>query len=206
VGREEGARVVQEQKTTDAVGLCVLDFIAVAAVLAVAVAWGIEGSRRWAAPRVLERWAKARGLRFAPAPKSGPVGACAFGRNEDLAFVVALSKARTSVCVDVLRGRAPTLHVAQRSALARWMGGEHDAVGGAFVVAGVPVDEAKLLFSSHLSALRRLDRRSDVKLVSDRGRVTIRWNGLETDPSVLDAALRLAMSVGNHALADAPYR
>jgi hypothetical protein len=182
---------------------------------AVAVA-GYEVVRRLGAPRALDAWAKSRGHRFAPAaPKRGIPSPRAFGSSDDAFFTIDFCRVRgeprTRVCADVPRGRVPRIAVVQRSRFDRTFGSRPEIIGlpeldDSYIVHGATGDDARALLEPYLSAFVSLDRRADVRLFADGGRVTLMWAGVETDPHVLDAALSLTLATAAWQRPDAPYR
>jgi hypothetical protein len=176
----------------------VLELVVLGATLALAAgASGVEGWRRIAATRALDRFARWRGHHFAPPkPEVGAKSPRAFGTRGGATFAIDFCRIRgrphTRVEVDPPAGRLARIDVVRRR--------------GAYIVYGLdPADEDELRAASATS-LARLDGWKDVRLSSDGARVTLVWAGLESDPMVLDSALDLAVAVARFERPSAPYR
>ncbi len=194
-----------------------IELLVLGATLTIA-AWatGADAHRRGAASRALERYAHARGLRFAPAPRS-PRGASprAAGEKDGIPHVIDLyrlgGEVRTRVSTNAPRGRAAILSVSQRGAFA-WKTGIAIQLGepafdrAYLVVTGAPEDADVLRDAAR--SLLLLDRlgRQGVWLRSDGQKVTLSWRGPESDPLVLDAAREAVVAIGSRHRPDAPYR
>lgn len=183
--------------------------------LAAFVAGAVETARRLGAPRALGEWAKARGHRYTPADPKAKIGARAFGARGDVLFTIDFCRVRdeprTRIVADVPRGRVPRIALVQRSRFERMFGSALPVLGlpeidDAYIVHGLEGPEARDLTLPLLAAFERLDRRSDVRLFADAGRVTLMWAGVEPDPRVLDAGLAIVLATVAWEKPDAPYR
>ncbi len=173
-----------------------VEILVLGATLALAAgASGVEGWRRLAAARALDRFATWRGHHYAPpSPAVGAKSARAFGVRREARFAIDFCRIKgrphTRVEVEAPAGRLARLDVVQRR--------------GAYIVYGLdPSDAAELHAAASAS---RLDDRRGVRLTSDGLHVTLVWAGLENDPIVLDSALDFALAAVRFERPDAPYR
>ena len=166
-----------------------------ATLVLAAGASGVEGWRRAAATRALDRFARWRGHHCAPpSPVVGVKSARAFGMRGESRFAIDFCRIKgrphTRVEVDAPAGRLARVDVVHRR--------------GAYIVYGLDEADGDELRAAATSS--RLEDRRGVRLSSDGARVTLVWAGLETDPMVLDSALDLALAAARFERADAPYR
>jgi len=196
--------------------LRVIELLVVGATLTIA-AWatGAQAHRRTLASRALDRYARSRGLVFAPPPPS-PRGSSprVIGAKDDVRYVVELyrlaGEMRTRVSAVPARGRAPVLSVLQRDAFA--LRGApavrigDDRLDRAYVVKTGTAEDAEGLRAASRPLLLLEDRRRGVWLASDGSKVTVSWRGMERDPLVLDAARDAAVMVAGWHRSESPYR
>jgi len=196
-----------------------IELLVIGATVTIA-AWaaGAQAHRRFAAGRALDRYAQSRGLVFVPAPEN-PRGASprVLGSKEDVDYVVDLYKlgdeVRTRVSGVIARGaRTPVLSVAQRGAFA-WnsTSNPETTIGDAafdatYVVTsmGSPEDAESLKLT--IPSLLLLNGRRGVWLSSDGSRVSASWQGMESDPVILDAARDAVVMVASWHRPESPYR
>ncbi len=167
-----------------------VELIVVGATLALAAgASGIEGWRRIAAMRALDKFAQWKKCSYAP-PRAESQTARAFGMRGGLAFAIDFCRVggapHTRVVVDSAAARLARITVQRRKS--------------AYIVHGLDAADTDALLSS-CSKLAR-----DVTLTSDGRQVTVVWRGLETDPIAMDSALDLAIGASRFEQPDAPYR
>lgn len=172
-----------------------IELVVIGATLALAAgASGAQLHRRLLASRALAAYATSRRHVFVPAPDA-PRGASprVEGEQGDVRFVVDLYKlrdiVRTRVSANVVRGRLPRFEVAR----------------GRFVTE--TPDDAEAIRHHGGDALKAMRARSGVALSSDGTRVTLSWDGVETNPLLLDAARDAVTSLATmHSPGSSPYR
>lgn len=162
-----------------------------------ALAAGASGAqlhRRILASRSLAAYATSRRHVFVPPPES-PKGASprVEGERDDVRFVIDLYKrrdiVRTRIAVDVTRVRLPRFELA----LGR-------------LSTDTP-DDAEAIRHLAGDALRTLRSRRGVVLSSDGARVAMSWEGVETNPLILDAARDAVTALASmRATTGLPYR
>jgi hypothetical protein len=168
----------------------VVELIVIGATLALAAgASGVEGWRRIAGARALDRFARWKSCSYAP-PTQNVKSARAFGTRAGIAFAIDFCRVRgtphTRVVVDSPAARLARVTVQRRR--------------DSYIVHGLDAADSGVL----LSSCSKVDR--DVVLSSDGRRVTVVWRGLETDPIVLDSAVDLAIAASRFERPEAPYR
>jgi hypothetical protein len=181
-------------------------------------ALGVQAHQRSVASKTLERYASSRHLRFVP-PRGGAVRASprVEGSKEEVDYVFDLyrlgDEVRTRVACAAPRGRAPVLSISQRGAF-DWKSGagrnaelriDHAAFNEAYVVTNAAGEDAELLHRV-VRPLLLLARRNSAWLRSDGRTVSLSWQGLESNPVVLDAARDVVVMVARFHRPEAPYR
>jgi hypothetical protein len=172
-----------------------IELLVFGATLALAAgASGAQLHRKHMAARSFAAYATSRRHLFVPAPDK-PRGASPRieGERDDVRFTIELYKlremVRTRVSANVVYGRLPRFEV----------------VGGR-ITAETP-DDVDAIRNQAASALEILRSRRGVVLASDGTRVAFTWEGIETNPLVLDAARDAVTSLATlHAPSSTPYR
>lgn len=172
-----------------------IELVVIGATLALAAgASGAQLHRRLTATRTLAAYATSRRHLFVPAPEK-PRGASprVEGEREDVRFVIDLYKRRdilrTRVSANVVRGRLPRFEITRARTLAE------------------TPDDADAVVHHAGDALKALRARHDVVLSSDGTRVAFTWEGIETNPLLLDAARDAVTALATmHAPGAVPYR
>ncbi len=196
-------------------GRGVIELLVLGATLATA-AWakGVQAHRKSTASRALERYASSRGLLFVPAPRDSPrSGPQVVGLRDDARFVVDLyrlgGEIRTRVSATPLRGCTPVLSVLQRGMFtvgrAAYRFGD-ETLDHAYVVPTGTAEDVDGLRAFAAALLHLHERCKGVWLASDKGKVSVSWRGLESDPIVLDAARDLTLAVAAWRRSNVPYR
>jgi len=176
-----------------------LELVVIGATLALAAgASGAQLHRRILAARTFAEYATSRKHVFVPAP-SKPKGASprVEGERDNVRFAIDLYRLG-----DIVRTRVATTlthaHLGKFSAVRR-RGGTYD-----FTADSHDLEEAVRLHSG--DALATLSARPDVWLAGDGARITISWQGIETNPLLLDAACELVTSLATVQRPCQPYR
>jgi hypothetical protein len=193
-----------------------IELLVIGATLTIA-AWatGAQAHRRSSASRALDRYARSRGLHFAPAPAS-PRGASprVLGSKDGIAYVVDLyrlgGEMRTRISSAVDRGRPSVLSVSQRGAFA-WKKEAALCLGDAafdraYIVTTGAAEDAEGLRQVLPTLLVLAERAQGVWLCCDGWKVTVSWRGMESDPIVLDAAREAVVMVAGWHRPESPYR
>ncbi len=183
-----------------------------AAVVLSAVGWWASGRtrRRIEASRVLDRYARSRGLVYVPA-REAAASPRVRGRFDDTDCVVDLYRLgggiRTRISALAARQPGARLFVVQRRS---------DAAVA--ITAVDPPSTPRTPWSpgrvtSPRSFARPPPRSSGstgatagVRLRSEDGRVALSWRGIETDPLFVDAAAEIVAGIARTDAPDAPYR
>lgn len=172
-----------------------IELVVIGATLALAAgASGAQLHRRILAARSLAAYATSRRHVFVPAPES-PRGASprVEGKRDDVAFAIDLYKlrdiVRTRVSANVVCGRLPRFEIARGRILTE------------------TPDDADSIRHHAGDALKALKSRRGVVLSSDATRVAFTWEGIETNPLLLDAARDAVTALAQmHAPSSSPYR
>lgn len=172
-----------------------IELVVIGATLALAAgASGAQLHRRYHASRVFAAYATSRRHVFVP-PPDRPRGASprVEGERENVRFSIDLYKlrdiVRTRVSATVVTGRLPRFEIV-----------------GARVKAETP-DDADAVRHLAGDALKTLRARRSVVLSSDGTRVAFSWQGIESNPLVLDAARDAVTALATlHAPSSTPYR
>jgi hypothetical protein len=172
-----------------------IELVVIGATLALAAgASGAQIHRRHLAARALAAYATSRRHVFVPAPaQSKSASPRVEGERENVRFSVDLYKprevVRTRVSAVVVTGRLPRFEV----------------VAGK-VRAETP-DDADAVRHAASDALSAQRARRRVVLSSDGTRVAFTWEGIETNPLLLDAARDAVVTLATlHAPSSTPYR
>jgi hypothetical protein len=172
-----------------------IELVVIGATLALAAgASGAQLHRRIVASRSLAAYATSRRHVFVPAPEA-PRGASprVEGKREGVAFAIDLYKlrdiVRTRVSANVVCGRLPRFEILR----------------GRFLTE--TPDDADSIRHHAGDAMKALRSRRGVVLSSDGTRVAFAWEGIETNPLLLDAARDAVTALAQmHAPASSPYR
>jgi hypothetical protein len=172
-----------------------IELVVIGATLALAAgASGAQLHRRILASRSLATYATSRRHVFVPPPET-PRGASprVEGKRENVAFTIELYKlrdiVRTRVSANVVCGRLPRF----------------DVTRGRFSTE--TPDDADAIRHHAGEALKALRSRRGVVLSSDGTRVAFTWEGIETNPLLLDAARDAVTTLATmHAPSSTPYR
>lgn len=172
-----------------------IELVVIGATLAFAAgASGVELHRRVLASRSLAAYATSRRHVFVP-PPDAPRGASprVEGRRDEVAFTIDLYKlrdvVRTRVSANVVCGSLPRYEVTRRR-----------------IVAETP-DDADAVAHQARDVLEALRARRDVLLSSDGARVALSWEGVETNPLLLDGARDAVAALATmRAATRTPYR
>ncbi len=175
-----------------------LELVVIGATLALAAgASGAQLHRRHLAARTLAQYATSRQHVFVPAP-TAPRGASprVEGERGDVRFVVDLYRlgdvVRTRVSTHASHGQLPRVSAVKRR--------------GPWVVQAPTPDDEHAVRHHAGEVMRLLDRRSDVTLACDGSRIALSWQGIETNPLLLDAARDAVTSLAGLRRPHAPYR
>jgi hypothetical protein len=172
-----------------------IELVVIGATLAFAAgASGAQLHRRILASRSLAAYATSRRHVFVPPPDM-PRGSSprVEGKREGVAFGIDLYKlrdiVRTRVSANVVCGRLPRFEISK----------------GRFVTE--TPDDAESIRHHAGDALKALRARRGVVLSSDGMRVAFSWEGIETNPLLLDAARDAVCALAMmHAPSSSPYR
>lgn len=178
-------------------------------------AWvaGASAARKTGAARALDRYAAARGLVFAPAPRPRESPTVS-GAKEGIPFVFDLyrlnGEMRTRVTTDAPRGRAAVLSVGQRDGF-HWgrapvLTLDEERFDRAYVVMTGTTEDGEALRTAKDPLLLMEGLRKGIWLRSDGHKVTLSWRGLESDPVVLDAARDALVLVAAYHRPGVPFR
>ena len=172
-----------------------IELVVIGATLALAAgASGAQLHRKILASRSLAAYATSRRHVFVPAPEV-PRGASprVEGKRDGVPFAIDLFKrndiVRTRVSANVVCGRLPRFEITR-----------------AHFVTETP-DDAESIRHHGGDALKVLRSRRAVVLSSDGTRVAFSWEGIETNPLLLDAARDAVTALATlHAPSSSPYR
>jgi hypothetical protein len=172
-----------------------IELVVIGATLALAAgASGAQLHRRILASRALAAYATSRRHVFVPAPDA-PRGASprVEGKRDEVPFAIDLYKlrdiVRTRVSANVVCGRLPRFEITRSRALTE------------------TPDDAESIGHHAGDVLKALRSRRSVVLSSDGTRVALTWEGIETNPLLLDAARDAVTALATlHAPASSPYR
>lgn len=172
-----------------------IELVVIGATLALAAgASGAQIHRRILASRSLAAYATSRRHLFVPPPEA-PRGASprVEGKRDGVPFAIDLYKlrdiVRTRVSANVVCGRLPRFEITRRS-----------------FVTETPDDSESIRHHAG-DALRALRSRRSVVLSSNGTRVAFTWEGIETNPLLLDAARDAVTALATlHAPSSSPYR
>lgn len=172
-----------------------LELVVIGATLVLAAgASGAQLHRRFLASRSLAAYATSRRHLFVPAPET-PRGASprVEGKRDEVAFSIDLFKrrdiVRTRVSANVVCGRLPRFEISRGRYLTE------------------TPDDALSIRHHAGDALGALRARRSVVLSSDGARVALSWEGIETNPLLLDAARDAVTALATmHAPGSSPYR
>ena len=172
-----------------------IELVVIGATLALAAgASGAQLHRRVLASRSLAAYATSRRHVFVPAPDA-PRGASprVEGKRDEVAFTIDLYKrrdiVRTRVSANVVCGRLPRFEISRSRSITE------------------TPDDADSVAHHAGDALKALRSRRHVVLWSDGTRVALSWEGIETNPLLLDAARDAVSALATlHAPSSSPYR
>jgi hypothetical protein len=172
-----------------------IELVVIGATLALAAgASGAQIHRRILASRSLAAYATSRRHVFVPPPDT-PRGASprVEGKRDGVPFGIELYKlrdlVRTRVSANVVCGRLPRFEITRDR-----------------IVTETPDDTASIHHHAG-DALKALRSRCSVVLSSDGTRVALSWEGIETNPLLLDAARDAVAALATlHAPSSSPYR